>query len=36
MQFSLEELNTRVDSLKGYLKANEIDLAILSQNSDIL
>lgn len=36
MQFSLEELNNRVNNLKGYLIANEIDLAILSQNTDIL
>lgn len=36
MQFSLEELTSRIDGLKGYLKTNEVDLAILSQNSDIL
>lgn len=35
MLFSLEELNSRINSLKSYLRANEIDLAILSQNTDI-
>lgn len=35
MQFSSEELNTRIASLKRHLASKEIDLAILSQNSDI-
>ncbi len=33
--FAAEELNARIDVLRGYLAKNDIDLAILSQNSDV-
>ncbi len=35
-QFSATELTNRVQKLQAYLAGDEIDLAILSQNSDIL